>query len=66
MKTKTFTSWIGDKELTRDEYIKVWLDSTIQVGALFDGKMGDATSQQYFAFRDLVSDLAGKKWDQSK
>ena len=66
MTTKTFTSWNGDRELTREQYVQEWIDQTIQVGALFDGKMGDSTVQQYFAFRDLVSDLAGKKWDQSK
>lgn len=63
MITKTFTAWNGDKELTREQYIQEWLDSTIAVGGLFDGKMGDVTSQQYFAFRDTVADLAGKKWD---
>lgn len=64
--TKTFSSWIGDKDLTRDEYIREFLDTTIQVGALFDGKMGDATVQKYFAFRDLVSELAGQKWDKAE
>jgi hypothetical protein len=66
MNTKTFTAWNGDRELTREKYIQEWLDQTIQVGALFDGKMGDATVQQYFAFRDLVAKQAGIKWDQSK
>jgi hypothetical protein len=60
---KTFTAWNGDRELTREQYIREWLDTTIQVGALFDGKMGDVKSQQYFAFRDLVSAYAGAKWD---
>lgn len=63
--TKTFSSWIGDKDLTRDEYIREFLDTTIQVGALFDSK-GYDTVQKYFAFRDLVSELAGQKWDNSK
>jgi hypothetical protein len=66
MTTKTFTSWNGDKELTREQYIQEWLDTTIQAGALFDGKMGDDTVQQYFAFRDLVAKQAGIKWDNSK
>lgn len=61
--TKTFTSWIGDKELTRDEYIKEWLDSTIQVGALFGGKHSVA---KYFEFRDLVAEVAGQQWDRAE
>lgn len=61
--TKTFSSWIGDKDLTRDEYIQEWLDSTIQVGALFGGLH---SVSKYFEFRDIVAEHAGIKWDQAE
>ena len=61
--TKTFASWIGDKELTRNEYIKEWLDSTVQVGALFGATHSVG---KYFEFRDLVAELAGQQWDKAE
>ena len=64
METKAFANWTGkDRHLTRDEYIKEWLDTTIQYGTLFGG---DITVGKYLDFRDAVEELAGKKWDNAK
>ena len=61
--TKTFKTWFGDKEATRDEFIKEWLDETIKFGTLFGG---DSKVGAYLDFRDAVAELAGKKWDNAK
>lgn len=58
--TKTFTAWNGDRQLTRDEYIKEWLEVTIQFGTLFGG---DPLVGKYLDFRDAVAERAGDKWD---
>jgi hypothetical protein len=60
--TKTFSSWIGDKELTREEYIKMWMEETIKFGALFEGK----GVFKFFDIRDAVAEQAGIKWDQAE
>lgn len=61
MQTKTFTSWNGDRELTREEYVQEWLDATIQFGTLFGGDI--KTAKHFWDLRDLVSAQAGAKWD---
>ena len=65
METKAFANWTGkDRHLTRDEYIKEWLDSTLQFGSIFSGDI--ARAQIFFEFRDSVAEHAGIKWDDSK
>lgn len=64
MTTKAFANWTGkDRHLTRDEYIKEWLDTTIQYGTLFGG---EPLLGKWLDFRDAVTELAGKKWDNAK
>ena len=58
--TKTFTAWHGDRQLTRNEYITEWLDTTIQFGTLFGA---DPLVGKYLDFRGAVAELAGAKWD---
>jgi len=58
--TKTFTTWNGTKELTREQYIAEWLDPTTQFGTLFGG---NALVGKYLEFRGAVAELAGIKWD---
>jgi len=60
--TKTFKAWNGDRELTREQYIAEWLDTTTQLGALFGGDTLGAIAK-YLDFRDAVAEQAGIKWD---
>lgn len=59
METKTFKSWNGSRELTRDEYIAEW---TSEIGK-FCMLVPHADLQ---AFESIVAANAGKAWDKSK
>jgi hypothetical protein len=63
METKTLRTWFGDKQVTRDEFIKEWLEETMKFSALFGA---DPTLSAYLEFRDAVAEQAGKKWDAIK
>ena len=52
--------WNGEVELTRDEYIKEWLETTHQYSYMF---YKNARPQALLTFQLMLSDLAGKEWD---
>jgi hypothetical protein len=59
--TKPFANTFGrEVQLTREQFIDRWLDSTIQFGTLFGG---DPSVGKYLEFRGAVAELAGKSWD---
>jgi hypothetical protein len=62
MKTKTFDSFFGTKEVTRDAFIRQWLDTTYQYSQLFYDSNGD----DLFKFQAVLGELAGKAWDNHK
>lgn len=63
MKTKTFSNGFGSMAMTKDEYIKHWLESTHHYVTLFYtlGK-GD----ELLSFQCDLEDVAAKFWDNQK
>jgi hypothetical protein len=60
MKTKTFDSFFGTKEVSRKEFADEWLATTAQYASLFypADKGGELLK-----FQELVQELASKAWD---
>ena len=61
METKTFDSFFGTKEVTRDAFIRQWLGTTHQYSQLFYGN-----SKALIDFQFELGELAGKAWDKHK
>jgi hypothetical protein len=62
--TKTFKAWFGDKEVTREEFVREWVETTYQYGHLFLAN-SDAP-EKLVAFQNTIAELAGMEWDNSK
>lgn len=62
-KTKTFSNGWGSKDLTRDEYIKHWLEATHQFTTIFYGIDEGIT---LISFQGDLVEAAGKYWDNYK
>ena len=60
MKTKTFDSFFGTKEVSRKEFIEQWLKTTHQYTQMFYGADKGGTLMD---FQFVLQELAGKAWD---
>ena len=63
MKTKTFDSFFGTKEVTKDAFIRQWLDTTHQYSQLF---YGAENGKALIDFQLELEELAAKAWDNHK
>jgi hypothetical protein len=63
MKTKTFDSFFGTKEVTKDEFIREWLGTTHQYSQLF---YGAENGKALIDFQLELEELAAKAWDNHK
>jgi hypothetical protein len=65
METKAFANWTGkDRHLTRDEFVKEWLETTYQYSKLF--LIHSEESSKLVNFQKTLADLAGQEWDSIK
>lgn len=60
MNTKTFDGFFGPKQVTKDEFIKQWLDTTHQYSSLFY-RLGKG--DELISFQCDLEDAAAKAWD---
>ena len=60
MKTKSFDSFFGVKQVSREDFIKQWVETTKQYTSLFYSN-GDGDKLLDFQFK--LQELAGKAWD---
>jgi hypothetical protein len=63
MKTKTFDSFFGTKEVTKDAFIRQWLGTTHQYSQLF---YGAENGRALLDFQLELEELAAKAWDNHK
>lgn len=62
--TKTFKNSFGrDVQLTRDEYINQWVETTHQYAYIIGS---EGSLDKLNEFQNELIRLAGKKWDNSK
>jgi hypothetical protein len=60
MKTKPFESFFGTKEVTKDDYVRRWLESTHQYASLF---YGINQGQDLIEFQSALIKAAETAWD---
>jgi hypothetical protein len=58
---KSFSNGWGSKELSREEYIEYWLETTYHYTTLFYKADRGA---ELFDFRCALEEIAGKYWDE--
>ena len=59
--TKTVKAWHGETEVTREEFVKQWVETTYQYGKLFLAHTDEPN--KLIDFQKTIADLAGKEWD---
>lgn len=59
-KTKTFSNGFGSMDLTKDEYVRTWLNHAKQMIDLF--KNADMM-EEYFSMMCDIEDASAKMWD---
>lgn len=63
IRTKTVSSYFGDKQVTREEYVKQW---TSHFGQLFHLAMTTREFDELEVMKIRIVEMAGNRWDQLK
>lgn len=63
MNTKTVEGYFGQKQVTRDEFVKQWKSS---VNELFYVTTTRDDHERVLAIQASVAEMAGRKWDELK
>ena len=63
METKRFSNGFGQMDLTKDAFVKYWLETTYQYSAMF---YKVDKSKELISFQCDLEDAAAKMWDEHK